>query len=159
MRSFALTGMACLLLGGCLFQNASAATKLRESLAEMNKATRWGQLGLAAQMVVPLYREQFIKNHAHWGKTVQLADSEIVHVQMAKGDEDAVAMIAYEWYQTESMTLHQSVVRQRWSRTGDGYALLSEVVVQGDGRLLAPSAHDSPGKPAMMADPLLGRAD
>ena len=117
------------------------------------KATRWGQVGMAAQMVEPVYRQKFVENHAHWGNRVQLADSEILQIEMQPGAESAVAVISYEWYMTESMTLHQSVVRQRWSRAGEGYALISETVVQGDTRLFAPD--DAPGKTAPMTDPMM----
>ena len=37
----------------------------------------------------------------------------------------------------DAMTLHQSVVRQRWSRMSGDFGLFSEAVVQGDPRLLA----------------------
>lgn len=133
-----------LLLAGCMFQNEGPAKKLSDAVQEMNKATRWGQLGQATLMVEPVYRMQFVKNHAQWGGLVQLADSEVVHVELAPGHESAVAIVAYEWYLASAMTLHQSVVRQRWSRVGSGYALLSEAVVQGDPRIFPSSTPSSP---------------
>jgi hypothetical protein len=144
---------ACALLAGCFLENASAGKKLSDAVTELNKATRWGQLSLAAQMVEPVYRQQFMANHVLWGERVQVADSEVVHVEM-QGDDNAVAMIVYQWYETQAMTLHQSVVRQRWSRAGEGYALLSEVVVQGDGRLFGKPTDAA--TPAPVSDPLLG---
>jgi hypothetical protein len=154
MRSIVLC--ICTLLAGCFLDNASSGKKLTDAVTEMNKATRWGQLNLASQMVEPVYRPQFMTNHAQWGERVQVADSEIVHVEMAEGEDSAVAMIVYQWYETAAMTLHQSVVRQRWSRVGDGYALLSEAVVQGDGRLFGEPASTKPGP---VHDPMLGTAD
>ena len=154
MRWIALC--VCTLLAGCFLDNASSGKKLTDAVTEMNKATRWGQLNLASQMVEPVYRPQFMVNHAPWGERVQVADSEIVHVEMADGEDSAVAMIVYQWYETAAMTLHQSVVRQRWSRVGDGYALLSEAVVQGDARLFGQPAGDKPG---VVHDPMLGTAD
>jgi hypothetical protein len=155
MRSLVLC--ACALLAGCFLDNASSSRKLSDAVTELNKATRWGQLNLAAQMVEPVYRPQFLANHAHWGERVQVADSEVVHVEMAQGEDDAVAVIVYQWYETQAMTLHQSVVRQRWSRAGDGYALLSEFVVQGDGRLFGEPT--GAAKPPPVSDPMLGTAN
>jgi hypothetical protein len=155
MRSIVLC--ACALLAGCLLDNASSGKQLTDAVTEMNKATRWGQLNLAAQMVEPVYRPQFVVNHAQWGQRVQVADSEIVHVEMAEGEDSAIAVITYQWYETAAMTLHQSTVRQRWSRSGDGYALLSEAIVQGDGRLFGEPTDSA--KPAMVRDPMLGNAD
>jgi hypothetical protein len=143
-------------LAGCFLDNASAGKQLSDAVTEMNKATRWGQLNLAAQMVEPVYRPQFVTNHAQWGGRVQVADSEIVHIEMAEGEDNAVAVIVYQWYETEAMTLHQSVVRQRWSRAGDGYALLSESVVQGDARLFGDG---TAGKTVPISDPMLGTAN
>ena len=155
MRWIATLPWACALLAGCLLENASAGKKLTDAVTEMNKATRWGQLNFAAQMVEPVYRPQFLANHAHWGERVQVADSEVVHVELTPDEDNAVAMIVYQWYATEAMTLHQSVVRQRWAREGDGYALLSETIVQGDARLFAQA---DAGKPAPLNDPMTGAA-
>ena len=141
MLARALLTLLTLVLGtGCMLQNEGPAKKLSDAVQEMNKATRWGQLGQATLMVEPVYRVQFVKNHAQWGGLVQLADSEVVHVELAPGHETAVAIVAYEWYLSSAMTLHQSVVRQRWSRVGSSYALLSEAVVQGDPRIFGPES-------------------
>lgn len=157
MRWTLTLSCACALLTGCLLENASSGKKLSDAVTEMNKATRWGQLSLAAQMVEPVYRPQFLANHAHWGERVQVADSEIVHVELAADEDNAVAMVVYQWYATEAMTLHQSVVRQRWAREGDGYALLSETIVQGDARLFAEASGS--GKPQPVHDPMIGNAE
>jgi hypothetical protein len=146
VRQMVVLGL--LLAAGCMFQNEGPAKKLSDAVQEMNKATRWGQLGQATLMVEPVYRMQFVKNHAQWGGLVQLADSEVVHVELAPGHETAVAIVAYEWYHASAMTLHQSVVRQRWSRVGSGYALLSEVVVQGDPRIFGPSSNAATPAPS-----------
>jgi hypothetical protein len=145
------------LLSGCFLDEAGPGKKLSDAVTEMNKATRWGQVGMAAGMVDPSYREKFVQNHAHWGNEVQLADSEVLQIEMQPGGESAIAMISYEWYMTEAMTLHQSVVRQRWSQAGEGYALISELVVQGDGRIFSLQAPEA--KPVPMSDPMFGSAD
>jgi hypothetical protein len=120
----------------CLFESASSSKKFSETVEQMNKATRWGQLGQAARMVDPAYRAQFTSNHAGWGELIQVADAEVVQLDMAPTNDSATAVISYEWYLKSAMTLHQSVVRQRWSRGRGGFGLLSEIVVQGDPRLL-----------------------
>ncbi|MGD8859293.1 MAG: hypothetical protein PVI30_04725 [Myxococcales bacterium] len=128
---------------GCMLQNTGPTKKLTDAVHEMNKATRWGQLGAASRMVEPAYRSRFAESHRHWGSMVQVADSEVVHMELAGDGETAISLISYQWYLTRAMTLHQSVVRQRWSAMGGGYGLVSEVVVQGDPRLLEP-ASDAP---------------
>jgi hypothetical protein len=122
-------------LAGCL-NNMSSTRKIGDTVHDMNDQARWGRLGDAAQYVDPTYRGQYLANHKLWGSTVQLADAEVVHVQIAQGAEHATAFVTYSWYATDTMTLHQSVVRQRWQSLGSSYALISEVVVQGDPQLL-----------------------
>jgi hypothetical protein len=132
--------LVCVLLSGCLFESLTASKRLSDSVQAMNKATRWGQLGQASQMVDPIYRARFMETHSHWGQTIQVADSEVMQVELAPDKESATSIIAYEWYMNDAMTLHQSVVRQRWSKMSGNFGLFSEAVVQGDPRLLQPKA-------------------
>jgi hypothetical protein len=139
------------LLSGCFLHHASAGEKLSKSVHELNKSTRWGAIGSAVGMVDPSYKQQFMKSHQHWGGSVQVADTEIVHMEVANGHESAISVIAYSWYATESMSLHTSVVRQRWTKEGSGFALISEAIIQGDPRLLN---KDASSVAAPMTDPL-----
>jgi hypothetical protein len=53
------------------------------------------------------------------------------------------------------MSLHQTVVRQRWTRTEkNGYALISEAIIQGDPRLFSanPEAMPEPAAPKAMSN-------
>ena len=131
--------IACVLLGGCLLESANAGRKLSDTVEAMNKATRWGQLDQAERLVDPIYRSRFTASHAHWGRSIQLADSEVMQVELAPDKDSAISIIAYQWYTNDAMDLRQSVVRQRWSRSGGSFGLFSEAVVQGDPRLLQPN--------------------
>lgn len=148
--SLFLIGM--FLLSGCFLHHATKGEKLSKTVQELNKTTRWGQLRTAAGMVDPSYRKQFMISHQHWGGSVQVADTEIVHMEIANGAESAISVIAYSWYATESMTLHTSLVRQRWAAEGQSFLLISEAVIDGDLRLLDKNASSSPNAP--MRDPL-----
>jgi hypothetical protein len=134
MRAIAM--LLCGLLSGCLFANASSSKRLGDTVNLMNRNTRWGQLADAARLVDPSYRPQFIASHHGWGQTLQVADSEVVHVEMAQDAESALAIVNYQWYLPDSLNVHETVIRQRWTRLSGNYFLLSEAVIQGDGRLL-----------------------
>lgn len=123
-------------LSGCFLQHASKGEKLTKTVQELNKSARWGQIGSAADMVDASYRPKFLESHRHWGSAVQIADTELVHLEVAAGEETAISVIAYSWYATESMSLHTSLVRQRWTAEGQSFALISETVIDGDMRLL-----------------------
>jgi hypothetical protein len=133
--AFALPLLACALTG-CLGQADGPAKRFHETVLDMNKSTRWGQMGDAAMWVEPSYRPKFVETHQGWGQEIQVADSEVVSVQMAEDKEQAVALVSYEWYLTSAMTLHSTVVQQRWMQVDDHFMLVSELVVRGDERLL-----------------------
>lgn len=131
--------LALFLLLGCGLENASPTKKLADAVQGFTEATRWGQVGTAANLVEPTFRARFLENHRHWGGAVQVADSDIVHVEISTDKQNATALVAYQWYLTGQMSLLYTVVQQRWAALGDGYGLVSESVVQGDGRLFNPA--------------------
>jgi hypothetical protein len=155
MRELGL--IMCVLLGGCMLDEQGPGKKLTEAVREMDKATRWGQTAEAARMVDATYRERFISNHVAWGQQIQLGDSEVVNIEIVPSGETATAMMQYQWYLSDAMTLHQTVVRQRWTRAdNNGYALISEAIVQGDARLFAANPEGLPEPAAIPDQALLG---
>jgi hypothetical protein len=140
-------------LPGCMGQENGPAKRFHETVLDMNKSTRWGQMGDAAMWVEPTYRPKFVQTHQRWGQEIQVADSEVVSVQMAADHEQAVALVSYQWYLTSAMTLHTTVIQQRWTQVGDHFLLVSELVVQGDDRLLhVAEGPDGAGPAPMSAD-------
>jgi len=129
--------------------SATASKKFSETVENMNKAARWGEIRQAASMVDPAYKAAFTSNHADWGDQIQVADSQVMQLDLAPDQESAVAVISYDWYLMSAMTLHKSVVRQSWTRRPESsdYGLSGEVVVKGDPGLLVPSASDDPLAP------------
>lgn len=125
-------------------QSNTPASNLTDAVQNMDKSTRWGQLEEAARMVDPTYRAQFVANHKNWGRAIQVGESDIANMELAPGGDTAISLVAYHWYLTSAMTLHQTAVRQRWTRAGKTYALISEAVVQGDPRLFASDPENAP---------------
>jgi hypothetical protein len=139
----ALPVLAVLSLSACFMANMSPAKKIGDTVHDLNDQARWGRITDAARLVEPSYRQKFIDNHQRWGDDIQLADSEILNVQIASDAEHASALVTYSWYAMDTMTLRTTTVRQRWSAISGGYALMSEAVVRGDPALLK----GSDGKP------------
>lgn len=132
--------LVCMLVGslaGCgALANASPARKIGDTVKDMNDRARWGRVGDAAQYVDPSYRATYLQNHRLWGSKIQLADVEVVQLQISNDTEQATAFVTYSWYGMDNMTLHQSTVRQRWLGTKESYVLMSEAVIQGNTALL-----------------------
>ena len=127
---------SCSALSGCFLDNASPTRKIADTVHDMNDQARWGRMGDAAGYVDPTYRKTYLNNHKRWGSGIQLADAEVVHVQIQDDASGATSFVTYSWYSMADMTLHQSVVRQRWTSNEDALVLVSESVVQGDASLL-----------------------
>jgi hypothetical protein len=124
---------ACMGTGG-------AAKKIGDAVQNLNDQARWGLIQDASLMVQANYRDKFLMQHRSWGSDIQLADSEIVNIQLTSDSEHASAFITYSWYAMSDMTLHETTLRQIWRARSSSYALTSETVVRGDPALLADAA-------------------
>jgi len=141
----------------CFLANAGADKKINSAVMNLNEQARWGRIADASALAVPEYREQFLLQHRHWSTDIQLADSEVLNIQLTKDTKQASAIVTYSWYAMKDMTLHETTLRQLWMAQGSGYALASETVVRGDPALLAPSTPSpvppTPAPPAPDAPP------
>ena len=128
--------LALVLTAGCS-AHATSRKKLAEAVNTVNDAARWGRVGTLTAAIEPQYWPRFLESRRDWGDTIQLADAEVLEVQMASGEQGAVAVITYSWYELSTMTLHTTVVQQRWQRVEDDFMLSDEQVVKGDAGLFA----------------------
>lgn len=129
--------LALVLFSGCVFNNVSAEEKLRDSVVGLNEEVRWDRLDLASARVSPEFRGQFRRTHADWHRGFELADHEIIDVQVAGEDrERATSFVTFRWYDMRTMLLAETTVKQEWRRSINGYLLTSEAVTDGSARLL-----------------------
>lgn len=146
----AIAWLWILLLIGCDFSNLRPTEKLKQSIQEMNEAARWGRIDLAAQYVGPAYRQRFFSAHSTWGQRIQIADLEMVRLDIDSNKKSATASIAISWYGLDQMTLRQTVVRQRWKSLEGQFILDDEDVLEGEPSLLAvPVKQTASSNPSM----------
>ena len=136
MRTLCLL-LSSVLLGGCFLDNASPTKKLADAVHEMNDSARWGRIGSASRFVEADYRARFTETHRRWGNGIRVADGEVLSVQFAPDRQSALAIVTYSWYDLDTMTLHDTVVKQHWRATDEFYGLSEETVIEGDPRLLS----------------------
>jgi hypothetical protein len=104
-------------------------------------------MDLAVQMVSSDYRDAFIKSHSAWGRTVEVADAELIHIQIAPDGNTATSTLAYSWYDLSAMTLARTVIRQQWN-IRNGYHVTAEEIMEGAPELLpVPQAEDVAAEP------------
>ncbi|RLB49956.1 MAG: hypothetical protein DRJ42_19935, partial [Deltaproteobacteria bacterium] len=143
MRIVTALVVAASFLGGCLYQNMSPATKLRDSVEAGNEGARWGRMDIAYERIAPEYVRDYSRRHYDWGDGIQMADLDILRLEMAEDEDSATVTVAFGWYDYDTMNLHRTVVRQKWRSTGSGYfVLFEEEVIDGSDQLLEPEEED-----------------
>lgn len=135
-----VTSALCLLLApGCILQNLSTSERLRDAVVGFNDECRWARTDLAVQRVMPEFRSDFRLGHLAWGRSIQIADQEILNVDASADEEEgsAISYVAVRWYDTNGMILADTVLRQQWTKVRGGFLLVREEVIEGDPRLIA----------------------
>ncbi len=147
MRTVSL--LLAVALSGCMLGNLSQSEKLREAVNGYNEEVRWTRLDLAVQRVAPAHRATFRLHHMGWGRDIQLADVEVMGMNVAGEDvEQATSTVAYRWYDHRDMLMAETLVLQTWERTRGNFYLTSEEHLEGDPGLL----RDPPEEPEDDAD-------
>jgi len=132
-----LAPLALVALGqGCIFNNVSTEETLRDAVVGLNDEVRWNRMDLATQRVAPTFRTAFSLTHHDWHEGMQIADSEIVHVQVGEDKEDAKAFIKIRWYDQRTMLVSETTLEQKWKKVGRSFVLIAEEVRAGDPRLI-----------------------
>lgn len=139
---------AGLLVGlcGCLLQNLSPETRMRDSVIELNEGARWGRMDVASGFVAPPFRPQFKLSHVRWGRDIQIADTEILGMNPHTDEEGegAFSRVAVRWYDQSTMVLANTVIRQTWQKHKQTFLLTNESVESGHpGLLVIPEVQQS----------------
>lgn len=121
---------------GCVMTNVTAEELLRDAVVGLNDEVRWNRIDLAAQRVTPIYMRRFRASHQDWHRELQIADAEVVHVEMGEDRGRAKARVTFRWYDMRTMLISETTLEQRWRRTVRGFVLDSEEVTEGNARLM-----------------------
>lgn len=133
-------------LYGCLIQNLSPETRMRDSVIELNEGARWGRMDVASGFVSPPFRPQFKLSHMRWGRDIQIADSEILGMNPHTDDEGegAFSRVAVRWYDENTMVLANTVIHQTWKKHKQTFLLTNESIESGHpGLLVIPEVEQS----------------
>ena len=129
-------------LAGCFGDTNSASDRLGDAVYGLVNAVRWGRADLATERVDPGFRARFTAAHAAWGERITVADCDVEDLAIARDEKHATAVIAVSWYGPDE-DLRLTRVRQDWKAVDRVYVLTREVVLSGDGSLLALAASPS----------------
>lgn len=138
---------ALISLAGCLMQNLSPETRMRDAVIELNEGARWGRMDVASGHVAPQFRPVFKASHTRWGRDIQIADTEILGMSPETDDEGAGAFsrVAVRWYDQGTMVLSNTVIRQTWQKHKQTFLLTGESIESGHpGLLVIPEVQQAP---------------
>ncbi|MEY4577981.1 MAG: hypothetical protein RL701_2684 [Pseudomonadota bacterium] len=128
--------MALLSASACFLGGVRAEKKIGDAVQSLNDQARWARIQDASMLVQPDYRDKFLSQHRSWGADIQVADAEVLNIQLAQDAEHASAFVTYSWYAMSDMTAHETTLKQLWTARSSSFALASETVVRGDPGLL-----------------------
>lgn len=131
-----LVAVACLALGGCIFQHFSPTQKLTDQAHALNDEARWSRIDLATQRVAPEYRRTFLTSHREWGGEVQIADADMTSIVLGDGEDAATSIVTVSWYDRATMEVRSTTLRQHWVQRDGAFLLSAEHVIGGDEALL-----------------------
>jgi hypothetical protein len=126
-----------MLLAGCTLQNLSPTARMQESVYHFNDAGRWNQLEAAAKHVSPRYQKLFRQRRRTWGETVNVAEVDLLFMQLAEDKESAISEVALSWTDATGVHLHRSQVTQKWANESGRFRLVEETINKGDQALFA----------------------
>jgi len=143
---------------GCMFESLSASQRFNESSFMLNDAARWGRLDVARSMVDGSYVQKYQVRHQDWGHRIQIAEADVVSLQLDEDKDGATSQVQVSWYSTDTMNLHASTIVQRWRADGQSFLLVDELI-QGDPQLFADETTMAPSDPSDAAGDPTTKAD
>jgi hypothetical protein len=118
-----------LALTGCL-AGASTRERLMEAAYDYNDAMRRGQVRNAAAHVPPEARAAMVTRERERAD-VQIADYEMVQIEMAEDKSSAVITVDVTWMLRSEGLVRQSSFQQEWERREGHWTMVREKRVAG----------------------------
>jgi hypothetical protein len=131
MRLALLAALTAVLMG-CITP-PSPSQRLADCAFEMNHATRFGRMDLAAEQVGPTAREDFVRRHSGWGQSIRVVDVELTSIRFIgfidRGHADVSLRVS--WQHASEAELRETQLSQRWQDDGGKWLMMSEQRVSG----------------------------
>ena len=127
MRFFPL-----LLLGGCIAgMGYSTMDQVTNAAREYNNDVRWGRFDQAAKHVPGDVRQRFVERHSSLEDDFEMADYELVNIEVDKKKQTATARVEYIWSLKTRGLIEKTTTKQKWERRDMEWVMASEERVKG----------------------------
>jgi hypothetical protein len=134
-------------LAGCIAgMGYTTRDRVTAAAREYNEGVRWGRLEQAAAHLERARRAGFVDRHKALEDELEIADYELVSLELDKSDKKlprATARVEYTWSLKRRGLVEKTSTDQRWEERDGEWLLAAEVRVKG-----APlSLFDEPPRP------------
>jgi hypothetical protein len=111
------------------------AREVSEVARDLNLATRFGRMDVAAEHTSDAHRKHFLESRADWGSEVRVVDIELAQLEVPDS-ETAEVVVDVSWVRIDEGLLRSTRIRQNWQNPGGGWQLSGEERIAGDFGLL-----------------------
>jgi hypothetical protein len=122
------------LLVGCL-PSQVPAREVSDVARDLNLATRFGRMDLAAEHTSEAHRKRFLESRAEWGTDLRVVDVEVARMNVPDASK-AEVIVDVSWVRADEQLLRSTRIRQDWENPGGGWLLSGEQRIAGDLGLL-----------------------
>lgn len=115
---------------GCGAAQARDTATLGEAVQSYNDGVRWERYSIAANLIPPRERSQFVDDMDQRSHDVKITEYDVVRVD-PRGEHAAKVQIKMSWYKTAEGTVHETSAIQSWERHGKVWWMVEETRLRG----------------------------
>jgi hypothetical protein len=121
-----------LALSGCITgMGYSTLDQVTNAAREYNNDVRWGRFAEAARHLPSDERQRFVDRHSSLENDLEIADYELVSIEVDKKKQSAQARVDYTWALKTRGIVEKTTTRQKWERRDSDWILAAEERVKG----------------------------
>jgi hypothetical protein len=126
--------LLCCSLAACL-PSQVPAREVNDVARDLNLATRFGRMDVAAEHTSEAHRQRFHESRASWGAELRVVDVELAQLHVPDSTS-AEVIVDVSWVRMSEGLLRSTRIRQDWENPGGGWLLSGERRIAGDVGLL-----------------------
>jgi hypothetical protein len=121
-----------LLLAGCIpGMGYSTVDQVTNAAREYNNDVRWGRYDQAAEHIAKERRDRFVERHTSLDEELEIADFELINIEVDKKKQTANARVDYTWTLKNRGIVEKTTTRQAWEKRDGSWIMAEETRVKG----------------------------
>jgi hypothetical protein len=131
----AFLSLFAVLFGGCITgMGYSSIDRVTEATRDYNDGVRWDMLERAAGHLPQTARSRFYERHKNLEDDLEIADYEIVSLELDKSDKKmnrATCRVQYTWTLKNVGLVRKTTTEQKWEEQGSSWVMVAETRKKG----------------------------